>query len=92
MATNTVSRMAWPVLVTACNLYLAAAQSVTTKSNPAPNLPRVLLDSQMKLSLRPSESGPVTEEYSVVPLTVAARLNQSTDDGFGSDSTVLSPL
>lgn len=93
MATTTTSRTAWSVLATACNLYFAAAQTLATNPSPSLNLSRLSLDSEMKLSLRPSESGPVTEEYSVVPLTVAARLNQSTGNGVGSDITVLySPL
>lgn len=79
MVMSTVTKMAWSILLLTCLFSIATAQ--TDVISPSDGLPQELSDSSMKLSLRPSDSAPVAEDYKVAPLTTTAGLGRAAYDG-----------
>lgn len=58
-------------------LFPAVVAAAEATTNPESELPQYFADYGMALSLSPSETMPVTAQYSVVPLTKGAGLNSS---------------
>lgn len=89
MAMSAVTKMAWSILLSTCALSVATAQDVISPSN---ELPSLLSESSMKLSLQPSDSPVVANEYTAAPLTTAAGLGQMSSEGEYQQTTVLNLL